>query len=135
MNWLGKQTVSPAFADPIRGLSIRVKAGALGETTPSRDLLLSHERALLIDGVLNNAGALGNGTSIGRDVNLPRAFVHYHTEIDDHSLIFAENAPAETFIDNIDRKGTSGFAFGNPQDIVEQASDGHRADAAGNRRY
>ena len=38
--WLGRQTVSSIFADPARSWPIRIKAGALGENIPSRDLLL-----------------------------------------------------------------------------------------------
>ena len=62
--WLGKQTVSMVFADPLRSLPVRVRAGALGENVPARDLLISPDHALLVDGVLIHAGALINGTSI-----------------------------------------------------------------------
>jgi hypothetical protein len=34
---------------------------------------------------------------------VPQTFTYYHVELDDHSLIFAENTPAETFVDNVDR--------------------------------
>jgi len=29
--------------------------------------------------------------------------IYHHIELDDHSLILAENTPVETFIDNVDR--------------------------------
>jgi hypothetical protein len=105
VSWLGRQTVSAVFADPLRSWPIRVKAGALGENRPSRDLLVSPDHALLVEEVLNHAGALVNGTSISRESRIPRLFVYYHVELDDHSLILAENTPAETFIDTIDRLG------------------------------
>ena len=38
-----------------------------------------------------------------RESNVSTTFTYYHVELDDHSLILAENAPAETFIDYIDR--------------------------------
>jgi hypothetical protein len=53
--------------------------------------------------VLVHAGALVNGTSIVRAPNVPEVFTYYHIEVDDHSLILAENMPAETFVDNVDR--------------------------------
>ncbi len=110
VNWLGKQTVSTLFADPVRSLPIRVRAGALAENTPSRDLLVSPDHALLVDGVLIHASALVNGSSIVRETNVPRVFVYYHVELDDHSLILAENTPAETFVDNVDRMNFDNWA-------------------------
>ena len=44
-----------------------------------------------------------NGTTIVRETHIPQVFTYYHIELDDHSLILAENIPAETFIDNVDR--------------------------------
>ena len=110
VSWLGRQSVSMVFADPLRVQPIRVKAGALGESVPSRDLLVSPDHAILIDGVLVQAGALVNGTSIVREANVPRVFTYYHVEVEDHSLILAENAPAETFIDNVDRMNFDNWA-------------------------
>lgn len=103
VTWVGRQTVSTVFADPLRVLPIRIKAGALGENVPSRDLLLSPDHALFIDGVLVHAGALVNGTTIVRERNVPEILTYYHVEVDDHALILAENTPSETFIDNVDR--------------------------------
>ncbi len=101
--WIGRCTIATRFADPMRCLPIRVKAGALAERTPSRDLLISPDHALMIDGVLIHAGALVNGASIVRETRVPEVFVYYHVELHDHSLILAENAAAETFVDNVDR--------------------------------
>jgi hypothetical protein len=103
VSWLGRQTVSTVFADPRRVLPIRIRAGALGENVPSRDLLLSPDHAIRVDDVLIQAGALVNETSIVRETNVPQTFTYYHVELDDHSLILAENTPAETFVDNVDR--------------------------------
>jgi hypothetical protein len=38
-----------------------------------------------------------------REANVPTTFTYYHVEVEDHSLILAENTPVETFVDNIDR--------------------------------
>jgi hypothetical protein len=44
-----------------------------------------------------------NGLSITREGTIPATFTYYHVETGDHSLILAENVPAETFVDNADR--------------------------------
>jgi hypothetical protein len=103
VDWLGVQTVSLRFADKLRALPIRIKAGALADNVPSRDLLVSPDHALLVEGALIQAGALINGTSIVRETNVPTVLTYYHVEVEDHSLILAENTPAETFVDNVDR--------------------------------
>lgn len=108
--WIGRRTVAALFCDPIRCWPIRVRAGALGDNIPSRDLLLSPDHALLIDDVLIHAGALVNGTSVLRETSVPRTFVYYHVELDDHALIFAENTLTETFVDNVDRLGFDNWA-------------------------
>jgi Hint domain/Lipase (class 3) len=105
ISWIGRRKVSTLFADPLRVFPIRIKKGAIGKNVPSRDLLLSPDHAILINDVLIQAGALVNGTSIIRETNVPQTFTYYHVELDDHSLILAENTPAETFIDNVDRLG------------------------------
>lgn len=102
VRWIGRQTVLRAFADET-SLPIRIRAGALDEDVPSRDLLVSQQHALLVDGILVQAGALINGTTIVRERDVPGKFVFYHIELDDHSLVLAERTPAETFVDNIDR--------------------------------
>ena len=102
VRWIGRQTVAPLFAGEL-SLPVRIKAGALEENLPSRDLLVSHDHALFVDGILIQAGALINGTSIVRERDVPKTFVYYHVEVEDHSLILAENVPAETFVDNVDR--------------------------------
>jgi len=110
VTWLGRQTVSTRFADPLRVLPIRIMQGALGDNVPSRDLLLSPCHAILIGEALFQASALVNGTSIRRETNVPEIFTYYHVELDDHSLILAENTPAETFIDNVDRLAFDNWA-------------------------
>jgi hypothetical protein len=101
--WIGRQTVSRLFSDPARVWPIRIRAGALGENVPVRDLLISPDHAILVDGMLVQAGALVNGLSITREGTVPATFTYYHVETGDHSLILAENVPAETFVDNADR--------------------------------
>ena len=110
VRWMGRQTVSTRFADPLRVLPIRIKAGALAEGVPARDLLVSPDHALLVGDVLVQASALVNGVSVLREANVPVTFTYHHVELADHSLILAENTPAETFVDNVDRMAFDNWA-------------------------
>ena len=125
VRWLGRQTVSTVFSDPLRVLPIRVAAGAIDENVPSRDLLVSPDHALFIGGVLVHAAALVNGTSVTRETGVPQTFTYYHVETADHSLILAENTPAETFIDNVDRMAFDNWkeheALGEGEPLVEMS--------------
>ncbi|GAB4073120.1 Hint domain-containing protein [Ancylobacter sonchi] len=110
VKWIGRQTVVSMFAEPTRAFPIRIAAGALGENMPVRDLYISPDHALLIDGLLVQAGALINGTTI-RQVERPEArFTYFHIEVDDHAIILADGVPAETFVDNVSRRRFDNYA-------------------------
>lgn len=103
VRWLGRSTISARFADPLRAAPIRITAGALGENLPVRDLLVSPAHAMFINGVLVDAGAMVNGTTILRETMSEETFIYYHVELEAHELILAEGAASESFIDNVDR--------------------------------
>ena len=110
VKWIGRQTIATHFADPLRVNPIRVRAGALGDNLPVRDLLISPDHALLVDGVLVQAAALVNGLSIVRETPAETGFIYYHVELADHSLILAEGVAAETFVDNVERMAFDNWA-------------------------
>ena len=109
VKWVGVQTIVSAFSDPLRSFPIRITAGALAAGLPTRDLLVSPDHALFLDGVLVQAGALVNGTTIVRETAMPERFTWFHVELEDHSLILAEGVPAETFVDNVTRRRFDNF--------------------------
>jgi len=124
IRWIGVDTVSTVFADALRVMPIRIRAGSLGENLPVRDLLVSPDHAMFIDGVLAQAGALVNGVSITREAEMPETFKYYHLELAEHCLILAEGAATETFVDNVDRMSFDNWAehralFGDINAIVE----------------
>ena len=124
VRWIGHRVVATRFADPVKAMPIRLKAGALGETVPRQDLLISPCHALLVDGWLIQAGALVNGHSIVREAAMPDLFTYYHVELADHALILANGAAAETFVDNADRMGFDNWRehqalFGTTVEMIE----------------
>ncbi|BBF93613.1 Hint domain-containing protein [Blastochloris tepida] len=123
VRWIGRQTVATRFCDELK-LPVRIRAGALGDNLPQRDLLVSGDHALFLDGVLVHAGALVNGTTIVRERDVPAVFTYFHVETEGHELILAEGAAAETFIDNAGRRAFDNFAefealYPNGVDLVE----------------
>jgi hypothetical protein len=104
VTWIGNRRLDvAAHPRPEMVAPVRIRAGAFGEALPQRDLLLSPEHALLVGGVLIQAGALVNGTSITREATMPARFTYHHIELATHALLLAEGTPAESFIDNEDR--------------------------------
>lgn len=125
VKWLGRQTLSTRFA---RHAVIRIHAGALGAGLPRRDLRVTADHALLIDGLLVNAGALVNGTTVTREPAeaLGDTFMVYHVETEAHEIILAEGAATETYIDYVERRAFDNHAeymalYGDAPHTVEAA--------------
>lgn len=124
--WIGRQTVSTIFQPPERRRLIRICANALRPGVPDRDLFITADHALLIQGVLCNAGALVNGRSI-RTAPMPSDFgtyTVYHIETETHDVILANATPAETFVDTISRQVFDNHRVdGNPFTAVPPISE------------
>jgi autotransporter passenger strand-loop-strand repeat protein len=110
VRWVGRSEIVTRFASKMRSLPVRITAGALGEGLPRRDLLLSPDHAIFIDGLLVQAGALVNGASIRREYDVPEIFSYYHVELESHELLLAEGVVAESFVDNVDRMNFANWA-------------------------
>ena len=90
----------------IDGEVIRIRAHALGDHTPSRDLIVSADHGMFLDGVLVQAGLLVSGETIVRE--RCDEVVFWHVELEHHGILLAENAPAESYLDTGNRR-----QFGN----------------------
>ena len=69
---------------------------------PDRDLLVSPDHALLLDGRLIPARHLVNGRTIRQDTGLA-AITYFHVECDEHAILLAHNMPAESYLDTGNR--------------------------------
>jgi hypothetical protein len=97
VKWIGMRHYSAPFVDDREILPIRIRRHALGWNMPSRDLFVSPDHALCLDGVLVYAWRLVNGVSI-RQVEGLAEVSYFHVELERHAVIFAENCPAESFV-------------------------------------
>ncbi|WP_159999207.1 Hint domain-containing protein [Roseomonas sp. 18066] len=113
VRWIGLQRMASVFTDKDKNYPIQIEAGALGENLPLRDLFVSPDHALMLDGCLVQAGALVNGVTIRQVAKPAPQFTYYHVELEDHALILAEGVAAETFVDNVTRS-----RFDNHADFV-----------------
>ncbi|TBX27797.1 Hint domain-containing protein, partial [Nioella sediminis] len=112
VKWIGRQTVSTRFGPAERLMPVRFAAGSLGDGLPNTDLSVTADHGMLVDGVICHAGALVNGTTITRVplAEMGETYTVYHVETEAHEIIFANGAPAETFIDNVSRRVFDNFA-------------------------
>ena len=115
VKWIGRQTVQKLLAGP-RMQPVRIRAGALGGGLPHIDLTVTGDHGMVIDGLVINASALINGTTIDwvPMEELPDRVTYYHVETEDHDVILANGAPAETFVDIPGRR-----AFDNYREYLD----------------
>ncbi len=122
--WLGFRSVDLArHARPHAVMPIRVQAAAFGPGQPVRDLWLSPDHAVHVDGVLIPIRYLLNGATVAQE---PAAKVTWwHVELDRHDVILAEGLPTESYLDTGNRS-----AFANGGAAVQAHPDFGRPDPA-----
>lgn len=99
VKWVGNRSIDPKTLDkPRNDLPVRILAGAIAENMPSRDLRVSPDHCMFVNGSLVPAKLLINGTTVSQPITL-NPVDYYHIELEQHDVIWANGAMAETYLD------------------------------------
>jgi hypothetical protein len=105
IKWIGNRSYDGKFiAGNHLMLPICIKADAIADGVPARNLHVSPGHAIYCSGTLVPAWRLVNGVSITQAEQVDRV-TYYHVELESHDVIFAENCPAESFLDDTGFRG------------------------------
>jgi hypothetical protein len=117
VRWIGhRRTDLRRHKRPHDVMPVRVTVGAFGRSLPSRDLFLSPDHAVFVDGNLVPVRHLINGVSIVQESR--EAVTYWHVELDRHEVILAEGLACESFLDTGNR-----CAFENAAGAVAMTPD------------
>ena len=113
VRWIGHRRIAIAgHPNPRQVRPIRLRRNSLADSVPRRDLLVSPDHALFLDGVLIPARLLVNGATIVQEETFD-AIEYFHVELDRHAILLAEGAAAESYLDTGNR-GMFDNARGKP---------------------
>ena len=108
IKWIGRRSFGGRFVMGRKDiLPICIKAGALADHVPRRDLWISPHHAMFftdmsLGGMLIEAKDLINGVSIVQTESA-ESVEYFHIELDTHDVIIAEGALSESFVDDDSR--------------------------------
>ena len=103
IKWIGRRSYPGRFVMGRKDiLPVCIKAGALADKVPKRDLWLSPHHAMYLEGALIEAKDLVNGASIVQAEHVEEV-EYFHIELETHDVIVAEGALSESFIDDDSR--------------------------------
>ncbi len=103
VKWVGRRFYSAPLPNNPDVVPVLIKAGALADGKPNKDLYLSPLHAVMVDEFLVPAGALVNGVSVLCCADMQEVS-YYHLELESHEAIIANGTGAETFIDYASRR-------------------------------
>jgi hypothetical protein len=104
LRWVGSMDVAvPRDAVmAAKTAPILITAGALADGLPARDLRVSPDHAIEVDGYLIPAKHLVNGTSIVQEAWCQRV-TYFHLELEAHGLLLSEGLWSESYLDDGNR--------------------------------
>lgn len=127
LTWVGRSQarVKPSLPLDMAGYPVRIRKDALADNVPSEDLLVTAEHCLFFEGRFVPARMLVNGRSIhfdqldGAD---PTSYDIFHIETKKHSIIFANNAMTESYLDTGNRHQ---FMLPSNDNILDSSPEPH----------
>jgi hypothetical protein len=100
--WIGRRVVECAAEDrPAEMWPFRVRAHAFGPGRPARDLYLSPDDAVHVDGMLVPIRYLENGATILRERR--ERVTYFHVELARHDILLSEGLGSESYLDTGNR--------------------------------
>ncbi len=103
IRWIGWRRLDlRRHPDPAAVRPVRILANALAPGEPRRDVLMSPDHALLIDGGLIPVRLLINGGTIRQEDGC-RSVTYFHIELDSHDVLLAEGLATESYLDTGNR--------------------------------
>ncbi|HET7881962.1 MAG TPA: Hint domain-containing protein, partial [Acetobacteraceae bacterium] len=114
VKWVGRRRIdltTHPLPDTVR--PVRIQRGALAENTPHRDLIVSPDHAIFVDGKLICARQLINGSTIRQERSWT-AVEYFHVELDAHAILLAEGLPAESYLNT----GNRGFFANSGEPLI-----------------
>ena len=129
--WLGHSRANVArHPQKAKAAPILIKAGALADGVPHRDLRVSPDHAMFLDGRLVPAKHLVNGTTIVQELWCPEV-TYWHVELPAHGLLVSEGAVSESYFDDGNRKHFDNYGITTLfKDFASERSNGRYAEAA-----
>lgn len=111
--WVGQQQakVRPHLPLSEAGYPVRVLKNALQDGVPHKDMLITPEHCLFIDGAFTPVRMLVNGRSIFFDTSVTD-YTYYHIETGQHSVIQADGALSESFLNTGNKTQFAGLTGG-----------------------
>lgn len=112
--WVGQSraVVRARLPDDESGYPVRLLKGAIAHNVPYKDMLITSEHCLFLDGRFVPVRMLVNGRSIFFDKSIV-SYDYYHVETEDHSVIMADGVLTESYLDTGNR-----FAFNQNTPVV-----------------
>lgn len=107
VTWIGhRRVVCRRHPRPWSVRPVRIVADAFAPGRPCRDLCLSPDHAISMEGALIPVKHLINGVTISQTI--ADAVTYWHVELDNHDVLLANGLPVESYLDTGDRMTFAG---------------------------